>query len=249
MYNLYSFGEWNFLKPIAHAESSAEVKDGVAGRAESSLSSRGMQVVWRDWCVLRYFSATDVRIERSERRSTDGHDHAEGHNRHIGHLGELRFGDRARSNGGHDPATAGKLAAPCGPQARAQRGPGPPLLPGKVRSHGSDRWDISIFFPLCFTNVSLSLSFLIRKCRYHVFALAIFQHADCPQYSLWRPTIFWRDRGMIRTLKVVTLKIQRGARWNYSKYEAVIGGRNLSASINPVEGKTHFYVICIDDVI
>jgi len=30
-------------------------------------------------------------------------------------------------------------SAPCGPQARAQRGPGPPLLPGKVRSHGSDR--------------------------------------------------------------------------------------------------------------
>jgi len=114
----------------------------------SSLSSRGMQVVWRDWCVLRYFSATDVRIERSERRSTGGHDHAEGHNRHPGTPGELRFGDRARSNGGHDPATAGKLAAPCGPQARAQRGPGPPLLPGKVRSHGSDRWDttISVFF-------------------------------------------------------------------------------------------------------
>ncbi|XP_018400829.1 PREDICTED: uncharacterized protein LOC108778210 [Cyphomyrmex costatus] len=81
-----------------------------------------------------------VRIERSKRRSTNGHDHAEGHNRYSGDPGELRLGDG--SNGGHDPATAGKLAAPCGPQARAQRGPGPPLLPGKVRSHGSDS-DIS----------------------------------------------------------------------------------------------------------
>lgn len=109
-----------------------------------------MQVVWRDWCVLRHFSATDVRIERSKRRSTNGHDHAEGHNRYSGAPGELRLGDG--DNGGHDPATAGKLAAPCGPQARAQRGPGPPLLPGKVRSHGSDRWDIFHFFryPLSF---------------------------------------------------------------------------------------------------
>lgn len=115
-----------------------------------------MQVMWLDWCVLRHFSATDVRIERSKRRSTNGHDHAEGHNRYSGVPGELRLGDGG--NGGHDPATAGKLAAPCGPQARAQRGPGPPLLPGKVRSHGSDRWDIfhipSVFFnqkiPRCY---------------------------------------------------------------------------------------------------
>ncbi|XP_067002496.1 uncharacterized protein loaf [Anabrus simplex] len=35
-------------------------------------------------------------------------------------------------------SAGGKLASPCGPQARVQRGPGPPLLPGKVRSSGSD---------------------------------------------------------------------------------------------------------------
>ncbi|KAK7790341.1 hypothetical protein R5R35_003689 [Gryllus longicercus] len=38
--------------------------------------------------------------------------------------------------------TGGKLPSPCGPTARVQRGPGPPLLPGKVRSSGSDS-DIS----------------------------------------------------------------------------------------------------------
>lgn len=118
-----------------------------------------MQVVWRDWCVLRHFSATDVRIERSKRRSTNGHDHAEGHNRYSGAPGELRLGDG--SNGGHDPATAGKLAAPCGPQARAQRGPGPPLLPGKVRSHGSDRWDIFYFsrYSVLFSNRKCIVTF------------------------------------------------------------------------------------------
>ncbi|XP_068975008.1 uncharacterized protein loaf isoform X1 [Bombus flavifrons] len=83
-----------------------------------------------------------VRIERSERRPTGGHDHVEGHHGHAGSAGDLRLGPRIGGNGCHDPAAAGKLAAPCGPQARAQRGPGPPLLPGKVRSHGSDS-DIS----------------------------------------------------------------------------------------------------------
>ncbi|XP_033179902.1 uncharacterized protein LOC105681631 [Bombus impatiens] len=61
----------------------------------------------------------------------------------TGTLGALgTYGSALGGNGCHDPAAAGKLAAPCGPQARAQRGPGPPLLPGKVRSHGSDS-DIS----------------------------------------------------------------------------------------------------------
>ncbi|XP_076546802.1 uncharacterized protein LOC117611637 isoform X2 [Osmia lignaria lignaria] len=83
-----------------------------------------------------------VRIERSERRPASGHDHVEGHHGHAGTPGELRLGPRTGGNGCHDPPAAGKLAAPCGPQARAQRGPGPPLLPGKVRSHGSDS-DIS----------------------------------------------------------------------------------------------------------
>lgn len=97
-----------------------------------------MQVLWRDWCVLRNCSATDVRIERGKRRAADGHDHVEV-GRRAGLTGDLRLGPRIGGNGCHDPAAAGKLAAPCGPQARAQRGPGPPLLPGKVRSHGSDR--------------------------------------------------------------------------------------------------------------
>ncbi|CAL7945677.1 unnamed protein product [Xylocopa violacea] len=83
-----------------------------------------------------------VRIERSERRPASGYDHVEGNHGHAGTLGDLRLGPRTGGNGCHDPAAAGKLAAPCGPQARAQRGPGPPLLPGKVRSHGSDS-DIS----------------------------------------------------------------------------------------------------------
>jgi len=34
---------------------------------------------------------------------------------------------------------AGKRVPPCGMSARVQRSPGPPLLPGKVRSDGSDR--------------------------------------------------------------------------------------------------------------
>jgi len=138
-----------FTKCFLLTNSTKYVKKALA--KSTTLSSRGMQVVWRDWCVLRHFSATDVRIERSKRRSTNGHDYAEGHNRYSGTPGELRLGDGG--NGGHDPATAGKLAAPCGPQARAQRGPGPPLLPGKVRSHGSDRWDIFHFFkyPIVFS--------------------------------------------------------------------------------------------------
>ncbi|KAL2745685.1 hypothetical protein V1477_006076, partial [Vespula maculifrons] len=86
----------------------------------------------------RFSRATDVRIERSERRSASGHDHVESDHRNSEPPRELQLGIRTRANGGYDPPTAGKLAAPCGPQARAQRGPGPPLLPGKVRSHGSD---------------------------------------------------------------------------------------------------------------
>ncbi|XP_012344568.1 uncharacterized protein LOC100863535 isoform X2 [Apis florea] len=82
-----------------------------------------------------------VRIERGKRRAADGHDHVEVGGR-AGITGDLRLGPRIGGNRCHDPAAAGKLAAPCGPQARAQRGPGPPLLPGKVRSHGSDS-DIS----------------------------------------------------------------------------------------------------------
>ncbi|XP_015596717.2 uncharacterized protein LOC107268439 isoform X2 [Cephus cinctus] len=83
-----------------------------------------------------------VRIERSERRDANGDDNPKGQH---GNFGNTRtHGDhREHGNyGGHNPSAAGKLAAPCGPQARAQRGPGPPLLPGKVRSHGSDS-DIS----------------------------------------------------------------------------------------------------------
>ena len=105
---------------------------------EGRRSLEGSRCLWRDWCVLRNCSATDVRIERGKRRAADGHDHVEV-GRRAGITGDLRLGPRIGGNGCHDPAAAGKLAAPCGPQARAQRGPGPPLLPGKVRSHGSDR--------------------------------------------------------------------------------------------------------------
>jgi len=62
---------------------------------------------------LMTYSATDVRVER--RRDAD----------------QLHRGQAA--------ASSGKLASPCGPSSRVQRGPGPPLLPGKVRSSGSDR--------------------------------------------------------------------------------------------------------------
>ncbi|CAK9806689.1 hypothetical protein ANTQUA_LOCUS4970 [Anthophora quadrimaculata] len=95
-------------------------------------------VIWKK----KIQSATDVRIERSERRPASGHDHVEGSYGHARSPGELWYGPRIGGYWCHDPAAAGKLAAPCGPQARAQRGPGPPLLPGKVRSHGSDS-DIS----------------------------------------------------------------------------------------------------------
>jgi hypothetical protein len=65
-------------------------------------------------CVrLTGYSATDVRVQRS--RDVD----------------QLHRGEAA--------ASSGKLASPCGTSARVQRGPGPPLLPGKVRSSGSDR--------------------------------------------------------------------------------------------------------------
>lgn len=74
------------------------------------------------------FSATDVQVERRVGRHAAGHDESEDGS-----------DDDGRCTGRHDTTPAGKLAAPCGPQARAQRGPGPPLLPGKVRSHGSDR--------------------------------------------------------------------------------------------------------------
>ncbi|XP_051174513.1 uncharacterized protein LOC127290152 [Leptopilina boulardi] len=76
-----------------------------------------------------------VWIERDVNRNAAGYD------KFKGHIWIARP-NWNRDNRGNDPSKAGKLAAPCGPQARAQRGPGPPLLPGKVRSHGSDS-DIS----------------------------------------------------------------------------------------------------------
>jgi hypothetical protein len=79
----------------------------------------GMQCLARFGCCVECVrltgcSATDVRVER--RRNVD----------------QLHHGEAATSSG--------KLASPCGAPARVQRGPGPPLLPGKVRSSGSDRW-------------------------------------------------------------------------------------------------------------
>jgi hypothetical protein len=78
----------------------------------------GMLCLVRCGCLiecerLMAYSATDVRVER--RRDAD----------------QLHRGQAA--------ASSGKLASPCGPSSRVQRGPGPPLLPGKVRSSGSDR--------------------------------------------------------------------------------------------------------------
>lgn len=164
-----------------------------------------MQVVWLDWCVLRHFSATDVRIERSKRRSTNGHDHAEGHNRHPGAPGELRLGDCARSNGGHDPATAGKLAAPCGPQARAQRGPGPPLLPGKVRSHGSDRWERHLSFQDIF--------FLIKNSVLIFVDIVIFLNCVC--VNIFYPHLFRK----LKSLLWRTTKFGRKGWWDkYKRY-------------------------------
>lgn len=77
-------------------------------------------------------SATNVWIEWDVNWPTAGDDQFKGHIWFVGPNWDW-------DNRGNDPSKAGKLAAPCGPQARAQRGPGPPLLPGKVRSHGSDR--------------------------------------------------------------------------------------------------------------
>ncbi|XP_011300411.1 uncharacterized protein loaf [Fopius arisanus] len=84
-----------------------------------------------------------ARIKRCERRDANGHDNAQGLDGNTGPYQQHGpCGNGVRANGSNDTTTAGKLAAPCGPQARAQRGPGPPLLPGRVRSHGSDS-DIS----------------------------------------------------------------------------------------------------------
>jgi hypothetical protein len=70
----------------------------------------------RNQCVrLTGCSATDVRVKRSRGANQLHRDHDEA------------------------AASSGKLASPCGTSARVQRGPGPPLLPGKVRSSGSDR--------------------------------------------------------------------------------------------------------------
>ncbi|XP_034949526.1 uncharacterized protein loaf [Chelonus insularis] len=84
-----------------------------------------------------------VRIKRGERWDANGNDS----NQRTS--GNSRTDDQSklcrsehRVNGCHDTTAVGKLATPCRPQARAQRGSGPPLLPGKVKNHGSDS-DIS----------------------------------------------------------------------------------------------------------
>nr|CAD7406013.1 unnamed protein product [Timema poppensis] len=74
----------------------------------------------------RCFSAPDVRVERV---GTDGD------------LNPVPSREQAAALPGRHVRVpgSGKLASPCRLTARVQRGPGPPLLPGKVRSEGSDR--------------------------------------------------------------------------------------------------------------
>nr|CAD7439115.1 unnamed protein product [Timema bartmani] len=74
----------------------------------------------------RCFSAPDVRVERV------GPD---------GDLNPVPSREQAAALPGRHVRVpgSGKLASPCRLTARVQRGPGPPLLPGKVRSEGSDR--------------------------------------------------------------------------------------------------------------